>query len=251
VTLTATFAFDAHILYFDSNNRLQVGAWGVQVNATNIAYFKFGSVVGFTMTGSSDSWDSGDIKFNPVTDSPSYTTYTDIPAWNTYEGTEPETYSITTNEDYISSSSYHTRDNVEDGYGDPCQLVGFSGAEINSRATLPIATYRLPTIRENESFIGYIGDPTTGNVNSIVPVSMSGSSPQIGTFKSGNALPALGYRSSGSGTAYNWGAHGYYWSATPVNNSDGYNIYFFASSYLYAGGTDPAQNGYPIRCVAK
>jgi hypothetical protein len=231
------------LLYFDANNRLQVGTWGTQVTAANIAYFKFASVVGFTMTGDYDSWDMADIKFEPSTTKA--TTYANIPAWDTYSSTKPAEYSLTTNAHFISTT-VHTLANVKLGMGDPCQLVGFTGAEVNNRITLPTSSYRLPTTRENDTFIGYTGTPTTDNIG-LSYVSIFGSSPQVATFTSGNALPAVGYRTT-DGFADGWGSNGLYWSATPVDDSTGYYLRF-SSGYIFPSNVNGAQTGFVARCV--
>jgi hypothetical protein len=261
VTLTATFVdlTKPLLLYFDfdDNNRLRVGNWETQVTANNIAYFKFASVVGFTTTSDSDTWGSGDIKFNPtstanVTWESDAAGYAAIPGWYTTSTIpasviKPSTYSITSNLDYVSTT-VHSLDNVKDGYGDPCQLVGYTGAEINAMSSLPTATYRLPTTRENDTFVGYTGTPTTGNVHSIVPVTMSGSNPSIGTFSSGTALPAIGNRHHYSGTASAWGTLGFYLSSTPRDITNAYGLYF-TNGNVHSSNNINAQLGFAVRCV--
>jgi hypothetical protein len=141
--------------------------------------------------------------------------------------------------DYISKT-VHTLANVKAGYGDPCMLVGFTGAEIQALTTLPIASYRLPTTIENDTFVG----------NSVAPT-MSGSNPQIATFTSGASLPALGYRENGN--IGNWGTQGIWASATPGNI---YVTYYlsFAQGHLVSSWETynvGSNYGWPVRCVAK
>jgi hypothetical protein len=246
------------LLYFDANNKLQAGHWSMQVNATNIAFFQFGSVVGFTFTDMSDDWGSGDIKFNPTITPNSVweadvAGYQAIPAWSNYTGTKPSTYSITTNDDYISSSSYHTLANAKLGYGDPCQLVGYTGAEINSLSTLPPATYRLPTNPENNAFVGYSG--TAGVATNIGTTygTWTLGSPGYMTFPKSSStnqiLPGVGLRDADS-SPDRWGLLGVYWSSTPADSTFGYYIHFDSGSVIpsYAGTT---LWGFAIRCVTK
>jgi hypothetical protein len=257
VTLTATFEKN-QILYFDMNNRLQIGAWGVQVNATNIAYFKFASVVGFTMTGDSDTWGSGDIKFNPTaTANSSWEAdadgYKAIPGWNSTNTTvsKPSTYDITLNLDYVSTT-VHTLNNVKNGYGDPCQLVGYTGAEINAMSSLPTATYRLPTTRENDTFVGYTGTPTDGNIDDSYGTWTSGS-PGYMTFPNSTpanqVLPAVGSRYIDGSVDY-WGSYGVCWSATPSSATAGYRLRFDSGSVRPSNG-NTAEYARNVRCVAK
>jgi uncharacterized protein (TIGR02145 family) len=245
------------LLYFDTNNRLQAGTWGVEVSTANIAYFKFASVVGFTMTGLSDDWGSGDIKFNPTTTANSTweadaAGYSAIPGWNSTNTTvtKPSTYGITSNPDYVSTT-VHTLANVKAGYGDPCQLVGYTGSEINAMSSLPASAYRLPTNPENNAFVGYSGTAAAdANIGTTYGILTSGS-PGYMTFPNSDPanqiLPAVGGRVA-TGSASSWGAVGRYWSATPVSDTQGYYLYF-SSSYVGPSYTNAAEFGMAVRCV--
>jgi hypothetical protein len=238
------------LLYFDANNRLQVGNWETQVTPDKNAYFKFASVVGFTMTSASDTWDMADIKFEPSTTKA--TTYAGIPAWGDFpSGSKPSSYSLTTNLDFVSTT-VHNITNVKKGYGDPCQLIGYTGAEINALSSLPTSSFRLPTTRENDTFVGYTGTPTDTDIGVSYGTFTTGS-PGTGTFPNSTPanriLPAVGARSA-AGSVNNWGTYGCYWSATPVSAADGYNLQF-ASSYVRPSYSGDAEIGRPVRCVAK
>jgi hypothetical protein len=54
-------------LHIDLTGKLQVGIWRVYVNVNNAILTKFGRTVGFTFAVSGDTWDMGDIKFEPLT----------------------------------------------------------------------------------------------------------------------------------------------------------------------------------------
>jgi hypothetical protein len=269
VTLTATFAADNDVippidatkpllLYFDANNRLQVGAWGVEVTTANIAYFKFASVVGFTVVDGSDTWGSGDIKFNPTTTANSSweadaTGFAAIPAWNDFSSSsKPSSYSITTNLDFVSQT-VHTLANVKAGYGDPCQLVGYTGAEISAMSSLPASAYRLPTNLENNTFVGYTGTPTDADIGASY-VTITSGSPGTGAFPNSTPanriLPAVGFRNT-DGSVAQWGTYGSYWSATPVSSTHGYSLSFYTSGAVHPSGSNGAEYARPIRCVAK
>lgn len=60
--------------------------------------------------------------------------------------------------------------------------------------------------------------------------------------------PASGYRTVGSGAMGNVGGHGYYWSASPLTASSGYNLYSFSGS-VYPQYSSNRGNGFPVRCV--
>ena len=71
------------------------------------------------------------------------------------------------------------------------------------------------------------------------------------TSITGNALffPASGYRSYSSGTLYNVGSDGYYWSASPKSISDGHNLLF--NSSIWNWNNDDRALGCPVRAVAE
>jgi hypothetical protein len=250
VTLTATFEKN-QLLYFDSNNRLQVGAWGVQVTAANIAYFKFGSVVGFTMVNGSDTWDMTDIKFEPST--AKATTYRYIPAWDDFPpGSKPSSYSTTTNAGFVSET-VHTLANVKLGMGDPCQLVGYTGAEISAMSSLPASSFRLPTNTENSTFVGFSGTAAANTSIGTTYATFTTGSPGIGTFPNSSPtnqiLPAVGGRNFTDGSDYNWGTNGYYWSSTPLDDSAAGYLLRFTSSDVRPSNYGTAERGYTVRCV--
>ena len=61
-------------------------------------------------------------------------------------------------------------------------------------------------------------------------------------------FPASGYLNSGSGAFTNVGSNGYYWSCSPNNATNGYNLNF------NSGNVNPSNNnnrayGFPVRCV--
>ena len=63
-------------------------------------------------------------------------------------------------------------------------------------------------------------------------------------------FPASGYRSNSSGTLNNVGSHGYYWSASPNNGSEGCRLYFYSASWEWHRNIERA-DGYPVRPVAE
>jgi hypothetical protein len=147
-----------------------------------LAFFKFGSVVGFS---NEDSWDLNDIKFNPtklvvggtrgdrITDYGNNSNQNDS---NGNYGNSGTTYNIPgyAASDYnsgytnVSASSYHNGTNVFNyGKGDPCQLAGLDMNQFNSlnNANKKIeylsgydSGWRLPTYVENNAYVGLPDD---------------------------------------------------------------------------------------------
>jgi hypothetical protein len=150
---------EGDILYFDrtGNAVLQVGQWGDQItNVNQMLFFKFGSVIGFTVTESVNAaWSTASpIFWNPSTLSTSSfgASYGTVP----HAGNSGSAINLGFN---VSLDSYHTLANVRAGFGDPCRLVGMTPAQIagfNSDAELYAAEqgWRLPTARENIDFVG-------------------------------------------------------------------------------------------------
>lgn len=65
---------------------------------------------------------------------------------------------------------------------------------------------------------------------------------------SGYINPASGYRNNNDGSLNNVGTNGYYWSASPNNASNGYNLNFNSSNVNPSNNNNRA-NGLPVRCV--
>jgi hypothetical protein len=222
---------------------MQLGKWTTQsgaANMSNLLFFKFGSVVGFTNVVAADytPWPGASaVKFNPVTGSPAYAAYGNIPYWN---GTN-------TTDGYISSTSYHTKDNVLAGRGDPCKLVGLTVAQVKA-GTIDNGSYRLPTDAEN---VAFASSATRVSGNGWA----TGTTPTAG-IHTGNIgtsfLPAAGERSVG-GTTIEVGLHGHYWSSraassTADNITRGYFIQF-SQDYVHTSEILNASLGNTVRCV--
>jgi hypothetical protein len=209
-----------YILYWDGE-RMQVGQWGT-VTQNNILFTQFGSAVAFTATSDDDTWDAGDVKFNPT--GASYADYTAIPRWN----------GASTDDGYISSAAYHTLANVKAGRGDICKLAGLTKADIDA-GVYDNGKFRLPTDAENEAagYDTFVG--TQGTVGYGVQV---GENPA--TF-----LPATGGRDHGA--TYSVYSYGNYWSSRPDSGALGYSLGFYTlvyPSYYYV-----TQDGFAVRCT--
>jgi len=63
-----------------------------------------------------------------------------------------------------------------------------------------------------------------------------------------NWFPAAGYRNSNTGSMYNVGSYGSYWSSSPDNGNNGYNLYF-SSGFVNPSSNYNRANGFSVRCV--
>jgi hypothetical protein len=301
---------ESELLYFDlraSNGGipLKLGSWGLEnddayygpndefetetltpamVNSADyaLAFFKFGSVIGFT---NEDGWTStnrdNDIKFNP-TSTATYSTYANIPAYSD----DDRTKSLT-----VFDPAYHNATNIRAGKGDPCRLAGFDMTYFNSLSNNNKTAYlnsydsgwRLPTRPENRAFVGLAaGDPdniwlmdhqpTTTNTwmpgyfrwdgddnnNGQVDTGEYGTGVFLKNPVGESHLPAAGIRNQ-SGTSQYVGSYGNYWSGEASDKEgNGFN-FGFQGPGTDANGNDPRavanspnsryNMGYAIRCV--
>lgn len=272
----------ADVLYFKGDGTLAVGRWGDgNVTQANLAFFKFGSVVGFTMISDTDTWDAGDVKFNPVTGTPSYGTYNLIPGYYPALWENGPLYRN------ISTNFYHRLSTVKEGRGDPARLVGMTAAEIQGfttdaqlyarEAELKAAGkggWRTVTMKENCMFIS--GTTSTSSIFSTVrafypnPSIFSNASfvdaPNYsrayfpvcadGTFVDNGYSPmyAAGCRMAipqyvhNEAEPYLVGSCGMYWTGDTMSNSVAHQLWFESQGAL--AGSALANNhfcGMPVR----
>lgn len=276
VTITITQAENpggsADILYFAADGKLQVGKWGAVVTQASIAFFKFGSVIGFTNNG--DSWGANRVLFNTTT-GVSYATYKDIPV---YTAADFDLGLMN-----VSASNYHTGANVKAGKGDPCKLVGLTGTQIRGMSDAAIeahnSEWRLPTDVENTQYAGLVGATANPYSNTTYPYygTLTGghqttagiaSNPAGGWFPigggadasqtmgrfynnaGGSFLPAAGLRIFTNGITSSIGSNGAYWSSVPSNRERGSNL-SFDNTYVYANFGNDFTYGFNVRCVRK
>jgi hypothetical protein len=175
------------ILYFNPayNDRLSIGSWGdtenhPNLNVANLAFFKFGSVVGFrNPTDGTTGWDNSYIAFDP-TGVQTFADYApnDYNLYDTDRANSEDLEAMNNNNtlpnvpgytprDYeagkrnVSDPAYHNAPNILlRGKGDPCKLVGYTDDQIRAMSEDEIeeisrnAQWRLPTLSENEDFAG-------------------------------------------------------------------------------------------------
>jgi len=269
-TVTQFPAEYADLLYFDGDV-LRVGRWGNEVNSTNLAHFQFGSTIGFL---NGNVWDSSEVRFNTTAINMSYWDYGLIPRYNAWSGT-------IANSPLTSDPSYHFGNNVLNGRGDPCQLVGLSAAAIRDMSASQIdahfSGWRMPTAKENAHFVGgpnaaawQPGNAAYNYSNSIyglwtassnpdTPVPPTGvtwgggwvpvltpASPTV-NIATGTFFPAAGNRNA-TGSVINQGVVGAYWSNTPQSSGAGYFLNV-NSSNVNPVDASAYTGGLPVRCV--
>lgn len=90
--------------------------------------------------------------------------------------------------------------------------------------------------------------PTKAEYSNFSTTTFTWDATNSGRTYNGNWFPAAGYRYSGDGGMSNVGIYGNYWSASPISENYGCNLYF------YSGNVSPANNfyrayGFSVRCV--
>jgi hypothetical protein len=159
-----------HILIFHpESKRLLVSPFNENIKnfIDKMIFTKFGSVIGFTATGSWNNipYPSGSIKFIPggghseseigaggIT---SYNANNDrlpsVPAAHGYYPSLDKSMNV-------SSDDYHNAANLKRGLGDICRLVGLTAEDAHAMSPAQLAAYdsgwRLPTAKENVIFVG-------------------------------------------------------------------------------------------------
>jgi hypothetical protein len=159
----------ADILFFGEDGTLCVGRWADgNITPDNIAYFKFGGVVGFT--ANTTTWNNN-LPFNPIARTQDWNiTQYDTGSGNNNGGVPRiENRDSDGNFTTVSSSTYHTWSNVRTrGKGDPCKLVGLKGIDIRVMSESNFNAYdsgwRLPTFTDDNNFVR-IRDRATGEIN--------------------------------------------------------------------------------------
>jgi hypothetical protein len=282
----------AGILYFAPDGTLSIAEWdNSTVRRSNMAYFKFGSVIGFdgNWHNGSESWpaDGSAIHFNP----------TNLVYGNQITGYSPSTYNAATSNSLpyipgydgrsvamsvyermsVSSPNYATVANLKAGRGDPCMLVGYTGAQLRAmndgqlQTVLNNAAYRLPTFHENHVFTGAIDTGpndylyTPGHFTTSAYDDRNTRAFQVGRFPAledaggGDrflySLPVADTRHERSGSMDDDGdeIRGRYWSSNRAvdNNGDYVDQAYavvFDEEYLYPNNSANFSYGMSIRC---
>lgn len=270
---------EADLLYFAEDGTLQVGRLGTDFSRSDMAFFKFGSVVGFTNNG--EAWKNAFIRFNPMSNQSAITEYgvsTTIPGIPCYNGES----SLLNKDGFISSSEYHTGTNVLNGKGDPCKLAGKTANEIRAMGTVGINSYnsgwRLPTSIENVDFVaasilnyGLLTAISQSSVNFNYWGKIPNDFPSTGIASSGGWFPVpgdrtfnfirskrntdtsgflstTGYRSV-DGASNDNTVSGNYWSSTPLFLDNKGVALNFSSSKVFPRIGLEFNEGTAVRCV--
>lgn len=246
------------ILCFDESGYLCArGFDNLDVRVDDMAFFKFGSVIGFDNNprGEDRTWpsDGSAIRFNPshLNWGEQMTAY-NAGRWSAETQNKLPGIPGYTIDDYpkLVSGAYATVENLKTGKGDPCMLVGYTGAQLRAmndvelQAVLDNAVLRLPTSSENLDFL------ISNLPYRWTPNSVNGTDPGIGAFGI-YRLPAAGYRGYGAGEVLGQGAYGGYWSSMPASDQNGYYLCFHSGCYIDPEGQLDYSTGLSIRCVPR
>lgn len=282
---------ESELLYFDiadTQHPMKVGSWLVEDSDPDtetltremlesgeyaLAFFKFGSVIGFDISGNFTNNQMTAIRFNP-----SGLTYTgngrDITGYGNNSNSLPAIpgYSNTdfsAGHTIVSNADYHNGDNIwNNGKGDPCKLAGIDMNALNALTTdqQKIAYldgyssgWRLPTRAENNLYVGLPADAENntwlGQVNENGPYILDGYyqwDSGTGIFLANPAgvaqLPAAGRRTRAGGVEYQ-GTVGNYWSGEASKESNAYNFGFESARAVPNSPNSQYAYGYAIRCV--
>lgn len=90
--------------------------------------------------------------------------------------------------------------------------------------------------------------PTKAEYSNFSTTTFTWDATNSGRTYNGNWFPAAGYRDGGDGSMGAVGSNGYCWSASPVSESDGCNLYFSSGSVSPANYGSRAY-GFSVRCV--
>jgi len=275
----------ADILYFASDSTLSIGKWkDGQITAQNLAYFKFGGVIGFRIPISNNTWADTLVMFNPSTRTLNY--YEPENNGSNHHGISH----YSTSDDWkngqnpilnVSGSNYHTGTNVRtNGKGDPCKLVGYKGSQIRgmteSQINTIVSEWRLATANENIDFVrapvswyhtgieimsypsltstnAAYWYPSGGQNGGWFPITGNRESTTGRTTRTINPhgfLPVSGVftLSTGYSGNYNSVGTGGYLSSTINDSQHGLSLFFDSQSMTPLYFT-VFSNGRPVRCV--
>ena len=264
LTQQRTIGGGADMLYLvgtGDDAKLMVGKWGTEITDTrNIPMFKFGGVVGSTVTNIGYAWASANLAYNPTAYTITKLTTTgnddilngQVSGYKTNNGitglgTDANNSKLT------SSPEYHNVINLQYGKGDPCQLVGLTVADIRgalAAGELPVPTekWRTATLAETIALFG----------NNTINVSY------VSGNKTSFTNPIVYRLTAGTGAGQNFAATGYWYHVTAHSQED---CISFVTSQVLVAHTNPtihqvlypyvttvSHQGYyatvqPVRCV--
>lgn len=174
------------------------------------ALFRYGSVIALEPTTTSSSFQPNTVLWQPFP-TPAISVWSDL----TYLDKETDINKV------------HTLDNIKNGKGDPCRLVGLTNDDIRN-GTIDNKTWRMPTSEEMKWLL----------------VAKNSTNKSKG-FYSYNYLvtPNTGFRSE-NGTMAPVAQKGYYWSSIKANA-----FIFNSADNTGSVAVDDPQKAYAIRCI--
>lgn len=265
ITASAPEPMEPYILYLTPYGHLAAGQWrgndqgenpkidpDARVTANNILYVKFGSTVGSSgkpddFVKNWDVWDASKATFNP--------TFQDYSIWSSipYPSTEFQVG------DNIGGDSFNTPDNLVNGKGDICRLVGLTAQQVRdlyNKGQLGSyeSGFRMPTPQQNLDFLGAytVGAHwIEGYVNGWFE--RGGMFPNTATGSMKTYLPATDYRSDDGNF---WGSveSAYYWSneKSSMSYHRAHVLHFTEDNVNSGSFTERAGDlGNAVRCVRK
>jgi hypothetical protein len=275
---------EPYILFLDYNGRLAAGQWlgdGTgpvtpqgTITQDNLLYFKHGSLVGLTTPEDNEkSWIQTFSRtrfFNPT----NITMHTGPNIYDGLQWIDWSGYGVIPGYDYrnersgnVETDKYNSAENMIDGYGDPCRLIGLNADEAREMAqnrTLPNRVSGYMTPKDTWFSTNYVPASKT----EWVVVGGRGGRWLKNKANITSFLPAAGNRdrwtvSNYGGTVKDVGVGGFY--LHNINNGGGgvylYVFYevddpemvasrpqYFTSSMMYS---QPKQEAAVVRCVKK
>ncbi|MDR2912978.1 MAG: hypothetical protein LBV38_06820 [Alistipes sp.] len=268
--------------YKYGSDQMRVGRWNgaegtIDVDRIeDLAFFKFGSIVGLTDRNSSGIWNvNTGRKFNPTNPEISLSIYRYIPQYTNADWTAGWTGNLSTSKLNISEDYYHNWTNFKLGKGDPCRLAGLNYDEIENMTQAQFERYesgwRMATGEENALFLGKVKGPYdddywwTDDRNSINWNIANGNDengvqgvwlPSMSSVPR-YFMPLAGARSTVTDTngmdgAYTSGATGEngYWSSIAASGTTGNLMQIRRGTDVNVNSIWQAHMALPIRCVS-
>lgn len=90
--------------------------------------------------------------------------------------------------------------------------------------------------------------PTKAEYSNFSTTTFTWDATNSGCTYNGNWFPAAGCRNCDDGSVSRVGSYGYYWSASPLSESNGYHLHF-GSGFVYPANNSFRANGFSVRCV--
>ena len=213
-------AFD-YIIAIGKDGKLTVTAETDNDTEARTVYFKFGSTI--AQSSSTNAWSASEVVFNGSNNTDAdYNAWIDVP--------------------YQTADVTHTLDDVQNGKGDPCRLVGLSESDVKA-GIIDNGLWRMPSNSSNnwggDSWVqhnSYNGRKITVQSDNISKEAF---------------YPAAGYRKLDNGTVEGQTTSANYWWLNSSNESGNSQCISFTETNIYRNQSINISQGNPIRCVSQ